>query len=146
MPSYAPDLPIVIGGVESSWLAVSDPLVRAVVISLFTWRRANRDDPHEGMRWGWWGDGLAEQPNDRIGSRLWLLAREKLTQRTVIRAREYAEEALRWLLDDRVATRVTVTAERLGLDRLALQCVIERDQRAPVTLRFADTWRTLHAV
>lgn len=146
MPSYAPDLPIVIDGVESSWLAVSDPLVRAVVISLFTWRRALRDDPHEGVRWGWWGDGLADLPNDRIGSRLWLLAREKLTQRTLNRAREYAEEALRWLLDDRVATRITVTAERQGLDRMALQCVIERDQRSPISLRFDNTWRTLNAV
>lgn len=144
MPSYAPDMPIVIDGVESSWLAVSDPLVRAAVISLFTWRRANRDDKVDGARWGWWGDGLDDQPNDRIGSRLWLLAREKLTQQTLNRAREYAEEALQWFLDDRVATRITVTAERQGLDGLALQCVIERDQQSPLQLRFDNTWRTLH--
>jgi phage gp46-like protein len=144
MPSYAPDLPITIDGVESSWLAVTDSLVRAVVISLFTWRRARPDDPHEGMRWGWWGDGLSDDPNDRIGSRLWLLAREKLTLSTMKRAREYAEEALQWLLDDRVATAITVTAERGGLDQLHLRCVIDRDQGGPITLRFDNAWRTLN--
>lgn len=143
MPSYAPDLPITIDGVESSWLAVTDPLVRAVVISLFTWRRAQPDDPHEGVRWGWWGDGLDDLPNDRIGSRLWLLVREKLTRETVNRARQYAQEALQWLIDDRVATSVTVTAERAGLDGLHLQCVIGRDEGAPLTLRFDNAWRTL---
>lgn len=144
MPSYAPDLPITIDGVESSWLAVSDPLVRAAVISLFTWRRAKPDDPHEGVRWGWWGDGLDDEPNDRIGSRLWLLAREKLTLSTLNRAREYAEEALQWLLEDRVATSISVTAERVGLEQLHLQAVIGRDQAAPITLRFDNTWRNLN--
>jgi len=144
MPSYAPDLPITIDGVESSWLAVSDPLVRAVVISLFTWRRAGPDDPHEGVRWGWWGDGLDDMPNDRIGSRLWLFARAKLTLSTLNRAREYAEEALQWLLDDQVATSIAVTAERSGIDQLHLQCVIGRDEGAPITLRFDNSWRTLN--
>lgn len=144
MPSYAPDMPIVINGVESSWLAVTDPLVRAVVISLFTWRRAKPDDKHEGVRWGWWGDGLDDLSNDRIGSRLWLLAREKITQQTLVRARDYAEEALQWLLDDAVATKITVTAERIGLDGVALQCAIDRDEGAPLQLRFDNTWRTLN--
>jgi phage gp46-like protein len=141
--SYAPDQPIVINGVESSWLAVTDPLVRAVVISLFTWRRARADDPHEGEKRGWWGDGLDELPTDQIGSRLWLLARAKVTQQTVIRAREYAEEALQWLLEDRVATRITFTAERMGLDGLGMTCLIERDRQSPLQLRFDNSWRSL---
>lgn len=144
MPSFAADLPIKINGMDSSWLAVTDPLVRAVVISLFTWRRARPDDPHEGVKFGWWGDALADDPNDRIGSRLWLIAREKITTELLNRAREYAEEALQWLLDDRVATAVTVTAERDGIERVALQCVIARDQAAPITLRFDNSWRTLN--
>jgi phage gp46-like protein len=146
MPSYAADIPIVIDGVESSWLAVTDPLVRAVVISLFTWRRARPDDPHEGTRWGWWADGLVDDGNDRIGSRLWLLAREKLTDRTLVRAREYANEALQWLLDDLVATSIVVTAERRGLDGLALKCEIERDQLTRTTLRFENVWRILYGL
>ena len=69
----------------------SEPLVRAVIISLFTWRRARPDDDLPGdLRMGWWGDSVPEIPNDRIGSRLWLLSRAKLTVETVARAREYA--------------------------------------------------------
>ena len=47
MPSYAQDVPLYIDGVESSLLAETNPLVRAVIMSLFTWRRAAPDDPIE---------------------------------------------------------------------------------------------------
>lgn len=144
MPSYAQDLSIQVDGVETSLLAVEQPLVRAVVISLFTWRRANPSDPIEGIRWGWWGDGLDGEPNDRIGSRLWLLIREKLTASTLVRAREYAEESLQWLLDDGVATAITVTVERRGLDALALRALIARDNAAPLDLRFDNVWSFLN--
>ncbi|EPN56356.1 Phage GP46, partial [Pseudomonas syringae pv. actinidiae ICMP 19079] len=51
-------------------------LLRSVVISLFTWRRAEADDPiDDAERFGWWGDTYPTQANDRIGSRLWLLRR-----------------------------------------------------------------------
>jgi len=44
------------------------PLVRAVMISLFTWRRANPDDALPGTeRMGWWGDTFPTIANDRIG-------------------------------------------------------------------------------
>lgn len=128
------------GKVVSTTGAMRDPLTRAVIISLFTWRRALPDDPVEGIRWGWWGDGLDGLTNDRIGSRLWLLGREKLTLSTINRAREYAEEALQWMLDDGVASRVTVTTERRGLDALALRALIERDNEAPIDLRFDNAW------
>ena len=45
----------------------SDALVRAVVISLFSWRRANPDDDLPGLeRMGWWGDTFPQVENDRI--------------------------------------------------------------------------------
>ena len=49
-------------------LASSEPLVRAVMISLFTWRRANPDDalPDGKSRMGWWGDSFPTVANDRI--------------------------------------------------------------------------------
>jgi len=61
-----------------------DPLARAVIISLFTWRRANPDDvlPAGDDRQGWFGDTFAEVRGDRIGSRLWLLSRPE--QRSVL--------------------------------------------------------------
>lgn len=87
-------------------------LIRAVVISLFTWRRAALDDPiDDDARHGWWGDSYPTVANDRIGSRLWLLRRVKLTATTQRDAEFYAREALQWLLDDGQVLDVEVLTE-----------------------------------
>ena len=139
-------LSIVVNGQELDLgLASAEPLVRNVVVSLFTWRRANPDDPLPGDEvMGWWGDSFAELPGDRIGSRLWLLSRSVLTDQVVRQAKEYAEEALQWLTEDGVATGVAVTARRTGTSTLVLTCVITRaDSGELLDLRFADAWRFL---
>lgn len=119
-----------------------EELVRAVIISLFTWRRALPDDELPGIdRFGWWGDTFPNVASDRIGSRLWLLVRAKLTDETVLRARDYAIEALQWMIEDGVAARVDVEAERQGINMLAIKCVIYRKDAEPLDLRFADVWR-----
>ena len=121
-----------------------NPLVRAVIISLFTWRRANPDDVLPGNeRMGWWGDSFPTVPNDKIGSRLWLLSREKLIPSTVQRARRYAEEALAWLVKDGVAARVEVEAERQGLSTLALGVRVFKSDGKPMDIRFPDAWSFL---
>lgn len=127
-------------------LATAQPLVRAVVISLFSWRRAQPSDELPGSeRMGWWGDSFAPVANDRIGSRLWLLARAKLLPDTPAKAKEYALEALQWLLDDGVASRVEVEAERQGLETLALRvCVYKTGGSAPLDIRFTNVWESLN--
>lgn len=123
-----------------------DALTRAVLISLFTWRRARPDDRlPDDRRHGWWGDTYATVNGDRIGSRLWLLTREKLTQETINRAREYAEEALAWMRADGVAARISVQVDRRGLDRLDLLVRIWRREgdRQPVELRFDNFWQEM---
>lgn len=143
MTALVQDLSVVVDGVAGSPLAAADPLIRAVIISLFTWRRANPDDAVDGSRQGWWGDTTASLSGDRIGSRLWLLSREKLLPETFNRAREYAREALQWLVDDQVAAAVDVAAERYGRAGLALVVTITRADRRVTELRFADVWQRL---
>ncbi len=127
-------------------MGAQEPLVRAVLVSLFTWRRANPDDDLPGdLRQGWWGDSFPTVPNDRIGSRLWLLARAKLLPETVNRAREYAEEALHWLVEDGVASRVEVLAERQGMETLAMRVrVFKTGGTVPLDIRFTDVWGFLN--
>lgn len=129
-------------------LALTDRLIRAAVISLFTWRRAHDDDDLPGnQRFGWWGDSYPAEPNDRIGSRLWLLSRAKLMPDTPLRAKEYADEALQWMLDDGVAARIECSAERYGMDGLALLVLIYRhDNTNPTALRFGDLWEAMKHV
>lgn len=97
---------------EGAALAGEAGLESAIIISLFTDRRANDDDvipDGSDNKRGWWGDSYPDIDKDRIGSRLWLLHREKDTQAVMNRAKDYAAEALQWLIDDGVARRVDVT-------------------------------------
>ena len=115
------------------------------MISLFSWARARDDDEVEGRRrYGFWGDTYGD-PGERTGSRLWLLRRQKITDTVVERAREYAQEALTWLIDDGVADSVSVTAQRGGLDRIDLLVTVTRNGNAR-TLRFADVWSFLNGI
>lgn len=92
---------------------MTDSLSRAVVISLFTWQRANQSDEVDNdQRMGWWGDTFAENKGDKIGSKLWLLLRQKITEETLNRAQEYAYESLKWLIDDGICSDITVDVER----------------------------------
>lgn len=109
-------------------LATDDGLRTAVIMSLFTNAPALPDDalPAPGDRGGWWGDALAETPGDIIGSRLWLLSREKQLGSVLNRARDYAREALQWLLDGKIAASVDVTATNPQEGVLALNIAITR--------------------
>lgn len=141
------DLTIAINGqIATLDHASDDPLIRAVIISLFTWRRANPDDDLPSTeRNGWWGDSYPTVLDDRIGSRLWLLLRAKMLPDTIACAKQYAEEALKWLVDDGVAARVVVIAERYGTDGVALNTQIYRyDGQILLDLRFANVWKFLN--
>lgn len=131
-------------------LDVDDGLQTAVIASLFTDRRAEPGDVLPdgagGDRRGWWGDALPPVVSgvpidgDRIGSRLWLLGREKQLQAVVNRAREYAAEALAWLIEDGIAERVEVEAEIVRAGVLGLDIAIHRPPGDAVDFRFAYAW------
>jgi phage gp46-like protein len=103
-------------------LASDDALQTAVVLSLFLDARARPDDGAEGHRRGWVGDAFT--PEDRVGSRLWLLKREKHTEETRRRAEDYANEALAWLVDAGLASSVSVTAAWVARGVLGLSVSI----------------------
>ncbi|EGJ49057.1 phage GP46 family protein [Desulfocurvibacter africanus] len=109
-------------------LAADGSLRTAVILSLLCDRRAEEDDEiPDGttFRRGWWADAYSETEGDRWGSRLWLLRRSKQLPETLRKAREYAEEALAWLVEDGVATSVSVTAEVVRNGVLGLLVQIE---------------------
>lgn len=94
------------GGLDSS-----DGLASAVIISLFTDRRAPEGwRPDVVDRRGWWGDGVAEEGASLqpIGSHLWLLRNESVTAENIKLARLYAEEALSWMVREGVVASVSV--------------------------------------
>jgi phage gp46-like protein len=85
----------------------------ATMLCLFTDRQAEDDDTlptDDGDRRGWWGDSvrLDDEPEVPLGSRLWLLERATLTDRTPALALDYAEEALAVLADQGAVARTEV--------------------------------------
>lgn len=122
---------------------MKDDLPRAVINSLFSWRRAESDDILPGTsRYGWWADTY-DDDGEKFGSRLWLLSRSKATGEVTLLAREHAQEALQWLIDDGVATEVNVTAERGEEGRLDLSVEVVRIGEKNLSARFADVWSEL---
>lgn len=108
-----------------------DGFETAVIISLFTNRRADDEDllpDADGSRQGWWPDRAdTSDPNpDYIGSKLWLLGRGKFTRDLPAQAEELAQAALQWMVDDAVASKVEVTASRSGTYELSLAVRIVR--------------------
>lgn len=132
-----------LNGQLTNQTAVVNPLPRAVIISLFSWRRANPDD-NTDLVMGWWGDTYPTVTGDRIGSRLWILGREKVTNVVLNRARDYAIEALQWMLDDGVAAHIDVSSQRSGMDEAQLNIDIYQRDGTNWNMRFDQYWRELN--
>ena len=122
-------------------LESGNDLETAVLISLFSDRQASADDiipDFSGNRRGWWGDLGATIP---IGSRLWLLSREKLTQSVANRAKTYITEALQWLITDGVAAQINVSTTITAPTMLGAVIQIVRSTGVTVTLNYAWAWQ-----
>ena len=114
----------------------------AVLLSLFTDGLAHEDDVlpdvHSADRRGWWADTNA--PEGPIGSRLWLLAREKETEEVRARAEFYAREALQWMLDDEAADQIDVTATWVERGRLDVEVAIYREGKLIFSKPYPLIW------
>lgn len=90
-------------------LAATNTLASTVLASLLCDRLAEQYEVAANQdRRGWWADAYAA-PAHHTGSRLWLLEREKQLPGVVQRCQQYCEEALAWLVEDGLCSRVTAT-------------------------------------
>jgi len=145
--------------VTVDWSLLSDgtlddtqSLATAVVVALGTDRLAQPGDllpdPDDTDRRGWWGDFDAEEiwGGWPIGSRLWLLQREKITgtgaQRgpTTVRVENYIREAIQPFLDRRIGTSMDVEATRIGKERIDARVRIYRGPDLEIDLRYQILW------
>jgi phage gp46-like protein len=120
-----------------------DALDQLVWISLFSDRRADPDDelPDKGgdpvYRGGWWADTYT---GDLFGSKLWLLARSPVNATTLLKVKQYAEDALSWMVGSGIAARVDAIAERQDLGRIALKVIITKRDSKKEALNYPDLW------
>lgn len=101
-------------------------LETAVILSLFTWKRAEDyeiDAAAYPDHKGWWGDAVDVDTSNgetELGSKLWLLLRSALTQTTPQLAKTYASEALQPLIAQGACARINVDATSNFFDRIEL--------------------------
>lgn len=96
-------------------------LETCIALSLFTNARAEEDDvlPDNTLnKQGWWGNSVAEIVK---GSRLWLISRSKNTDDVREKAKDYALEALKWMVDDGVIKNLTVIVTRTAMDTIEIK-------------------------
>ena len=111
----------------------------AIYISLFTDRLAREDDDLDGNadRRGWWGDAGESVP---IGSRLWLLRRQKLTTAVAMKAEDYANEAVSWLMTDGVVSGINTTVQIIYPRTLVLTLNYQEPGKDKANVKFAWVW------
>lgn len=145
--------------VTVDWLLLGDgtlddtqALATAMVVALGTDRLAETSDilpdPDSTDRRGWWGDLDAEEIWDGwpIGSRLWLLQRDKIegpgSRRgsTVMRVEQYIREAVQPFLDRRIGSRLDVVATRVDRQRIDALVRVYRGPELEIDLRFQVLW------
>lgn len=127
--------------IEAGDLATEEGLQAAVILSLFTDRRALAEDrlpDGTNDQRGYWADVYNDRP---LGSRLWLLYREKEQDEVLRRARTYGEEALAWLIEDEIAESVTVEARHVRRNTLGLRVVIKQGDRPVLDRQYDYVWR-----
>jgi phage gp46-like protein len=141
------------------WLLLDDgtlddtqALVTAVIVALGTNRLALASDvlpdPDSTDRQGWWGDLDAAEiwGGWQIGSRLWLLRRDKIVGTaaregaTVTRVEQYIREAIQPFIDLKAATDMFVQATRVGLERIDAIVRLYRGAAIAVDLRYQVLW------
>lgn len=125
-------------------LASDTGMTTAVLLSLMLDRRARNDDvPPSGdptdMR-GWWADQFADVEGDLVGSRLWLLERSKQSAETARLAKEYVLEALKWMIDDKVAASIDVAIDNSTNGQMFIALTLQRPGRKAISFRFAHVW------
>lgn len=119
-------------------LLAGDDLQSAITISLFTDRLARSDDDYDDEhRRGWWADTGTD---GFIGSRLWLLRRQKLTTKVARKAEDYAREALEWLITDGVVSDIQIRTQIVWLQRLNMVIRYHRPDADAEDLRFYWVW------
>lgn len=146
-------------GIWADWLLKpdntldeSEELCNIVKLALLTYGLANADDvlpdPDSTDRCGWWGDLDAATIWNGwpIGSKLWLLARAKITPAqaregsTLARAESYCRAALNPMIENRLCSRIDVTATRADIDKIVVTVTVYRGPLPQIQLQFQNLW------
>lgn len=121
-------------------LVLTADLEPSVLISVETIARAKPDDQlpqNTDIRRGNWRDQFLEIP---MGSRLWILSREKMSPDILSRINQLFFECLEWMVIDGVATRVLITSEIYNDEIIFINARIQRPGKEDLNFPFYYNW------
>lgn len=127
-------------------------LASAVLVALNTDATADASDVLPDLRSsdrrGWWGDLDAAKiwGGWPIGSKLWLLTRAKMLDSgaregaTTTRVESYIRTALQPFIDQRIVSRISVSALKKSEKQIVATIVIYRGPKAVIQLEYQPLW------
>jgi phage gp46-like protein len=130
-------------------------LADAIMVALNTDALADQSDvlpdPRSDDRRGWWGDLDAAKIWNGwpIGSRLWLLRRAKILEQgaregaTLARAEAYCRIALQPFIDNRICSRIDVSARQETDERIAVTIIAYRGPKTAIQLEYQPLWQEI---
>lgn len=124
--------------VENGTLKADNTLETSVLISLHSDRFVEAEDLPPGIttRRGWWADQFSDVFSDKIGSRLWTLARGKVTDEVAVEMESIVLQCLNWLIEDGIADNITVEAERTATNEIKAVCEITKPDGDAIPFKF----------
>ncbi len=106
---------------DAADLTRGNDIKTAVLTSLFSDARATDSQVDDDNKRGWWADFTKD-----FGSLMWLLEREKLTEATAQRARDYCRAALAWLITEGIASKTQIDTTIVKSEGLKIRIIITR--------------------
>lgn len=127
--------------IDGGDLASDDGLETAVLISLFSDRRASDEEvPFNEDKRGYWGDLFNDDSADQLGSKLWLTDRSKVSLASLVKIETYAKDSLQWMIDDGVAVSISANAEFDQNSSSSILLAIEIEKPDDQKNRFKFFW------
>lgn len=132
-------------------------LMTAVTIAFCTDRLAETSDvlpiPGSSDRKGWWGDDNAAEIWNGwpVGSRLWLMTRDKITDAsysggsTIARAAIFCNECLQPFVDAKIVSDFDVALSQIDAQRVDCAVTLYRGPLPEIALQFQSLWTELSA-
>lgn len=134
---------IVLNPDNKSELVLDDGLENYVSILLFSNRRADDSDiipDGSPDRQGFWGDTLL---GFSLGSKLWELQRMSIGNKLIVQAKQFAEDALKILIDEGIADSVSVdvTKNPNNKNELVFKVLIIKLDKGSIGYSYYYNWK-----
>ena len=134
------DIPVVNNDLEAI-----DGLETAIIVSLFTYARTDRNIVADAFRRrGFSGNLLTLNTNYQLGSELWTLEQSRLIQDTFNAGENIVRRALNFLIEDGIVDNIEVSMNKSNDREATIEILLFKDSN--IVDRYTTVWRNTKEV